>query len=112
MDGDGLTVDPLFLACTRPAMWQGVPVGALAANFSLTCIIFIIMGNPAYLSIGVVVHYVVRAFISKDYNFFVILMLWGETKAKARNIELWGGSSISPIPLRRARKPREVRSYV
>lgn len=54
----------------------------------------------------------IRAVISKDYNFFTTLRLWMETKGRARNTDKWGGSSVSPIPLRRAKKAGEVRTYV
>jgi type IV secretion system protein VirB3 len=112
VQSEGLTEDPLFLACTRPAMWQGVPVEALSINSMLTAIIFIVMGNPFYMLIGVVVHFAIRAVIAKDYNFFTTIRLWMETKGRARNSDIWGGSSVSPIPLRRAKKAKEVRTYV
>ncbi len=112
MEQEELTEDTLFLACTRPAMWQGVPVEAMGINMMATSIFFVLMGNPLYMLIGVVIHYTIRSFISKDYNFFTTIRLWSETKARARNTDLWGGSSVSPTPLRAARKPREVRTHV
>ncbi len=81
----GLTEDTLFLACTRPAMWQGVPLEALAVNGMLTGIVFIVLSNPFYLLIGVVIHYATRALVSHDYNIFSTLRLWAETKGRARN---------------------------
>lgn len=108
----GFTEDMLFLACTRPAMWQGVPVVAVCINAMATTIFFIIMKNPFYMTVGVVMHYVIRAYISRDYNYFGILHLWLLTKGAARNSARWGGSSISPLPLGPARKPREVRIHV
>jgi type IV secretion system protein VirB3 len=107
-----LTEDTLFLACTRPAMWQGVPLEAVALNAMATSIVFVLMSNPFYMLIGVVVHYAVRALISHDYNTFKTLALWLETKGRARNKERWGGSSVSPLPLCPARLPREVRIHV
>jgi type IV secretion system protein VirB3 len=107
-----LTQDILFLACTRPAMWQGVPLKALAINGMVTGVVFVVMSNPFYMLIGVVVHYATRALISHDYNMFRALQLWAETKGRARNKERWGGSSVSPLPLRPARRPREVRIHV
>ena len=41
-----LTEDTLFLACTRPAMWQGVPIEAVCIKVMATKIFFIVMKNP------------------------------------------------------------------
>jgi type IV secretion system protein VirB3 len=112
MEAEGLTEDTLFLACTRPAMWQGVPVEALGLNMMATTIFFVLMENPIYMLIGVVIHYTIRAAISRDYNYFTTIRLWTETKGRARNTDLWGGSSVSPLPLRAACKPREIRVHV
>jgi len=43
---------------------------------------------------------------------FATLRLWAETKGRARNKDRWGGSSVSPLPLRPARRAREVRIHV
>jgi len=107
-----LTEDVLFLACTRPAMWQGVPIEACCINLIATTIFFILMKNPCYMLIGVVFHYIIRAFISHDYNFFSVARLWMDTKGRGRNSSQWGGSSVSPLPLSRARNLREVRIHV
>lgn len=107
----GLVEDTLFLACTRPALWQGVPIEAASLNLMGTTILFIIMRNPFYMLVGVVVHYAIRAFIARDYNVFGVLRLWLETKGRARNLPRWGGSSVSPLPLRPARRAREVRVH-
>jgi type IV secretion system protein VirB3 len=112
MSQSGLTEDTLFLACTRPAMWRGVPVEAVCINAMATTIFFIIMKNPCYMAIGIVLHYVIRAFISYDYNIFGILRIWAETKGRARNAARWGGSSVSPLPIRPARSAREVHIHV
>lgn len=107
-----LTEDTLFLACTRPAMWQGVPLAGLVYVAGGTMIIFVLAKNPLYLGIGVVLFYIMKAFVARDYNMFGILKLWSETKARARNKALWGGSSVSPLVLRAAKKPYEVRVHV
>lgn len=108
MSDTTLTEDTLFLACTRPAMWQGVPLEGLVYVACGTMVTFVLVKNPLYLGIGVVLFYVMKAFVSRDYNMFGVLRLWSETKARSRNNARWGGSSISPLPLRRARKPHEV----
>lgn len=112
MERQSLNEDLLFLACTRPAMWHGVPLEALAINGMATGVLFVMMSNPFYLLIGAVIHYTTRALISHDYNLFTTLWLWTETKGRARNQERWGGSSVSPLPLGPARHPREVRIHV
>ena len=53
MERQSLTEDLLFLACTRPAMWHGVPLEALAINGMATGVVFVMMANPFYLLIGV-----------------------------------------------------------
>ena len=112
MEAVRITEDPLFLACTRPAMWRGVPVEAVGLNMMLTTIIFIVVGNPLWMTTGVAIHYATRALVGRDYNIFTTLRVWADTKARARNVELWGGSSVSPLPLRPARHAREVRIHV
>lgn len=104
-----MTEDPLFLACTRPAMWQGVPLFAVVLNGMATMIVFIVFSNPLYLLIGLVIHYAMRTLVSRDYNMFSILWLWFNTNGRALNKERWGGSSVSPLPLRAAKHDREVR---
>src|SRR5215469_1642279 len=112
MEEEELTQQTLFLACTRPAMWQGVPLEALAINGMVTGVVFVVASNPLYMLFGLVIHYIIRTLISFDYNMFTTLRLWAETKARARNKDYWGGSSVSPLPMRPARKHREVRIYV
>lgn len=111
MERGALTEDVLFLACTRPAMWRGVPLEALALNGMATSIVFVAMSNPFYLLAGVAVHYATRALVARDYNMFRTLRLWARTKGQARNGDRWGGSSVSPLPLRPAHRPREVRIH-
>lgn len=108
----GLTEDILFLACTRPAMWRGVPIEAAAINGMATMIVFIMAGNPFYMLIGVLFHFIIRALISKDYNAFGVMNLWLKTKARATNRLAWGGSSVSPLHIGPARVAREVRIHV
>ena len=50
MPQPGLTEDTLFIACTRPAMWQGVPIEAVCINAMATTVFFILMKNPSWKS--------------------------------------------------------------
>ena len=65
-----LTEDVLFLACTRPAMWRGVPLEALCVNLMATSILFVVVKNPVCLVLGVGLHYATRALTARDPNLF------------------------------------------
>lgn len=101
-----LLEDPLFLACTRPALVLGVPIEAMGINLIVSTVAFLAGGSLLYLLIAPVVHVVFRAICKADPNAFRVLYLFVETKGRARNGGLWGGSSASPLPLRRGRARR------
>ena len=96
-----LSEDVLFLACTRPAMILGVPMEAMGINIIFTAIAFLAGHSPLYLLIAPVLHLVFQAICKSDHNAFRVLWLYVETKGRARNCALWGGSSAAPLPLRR-----------
>lgn len=91
----------LFLACTRPALVLGVPMEAMGINLIVSCVAFLAGGSLLYLLIAPVLHLVFQAICKADPNAFRVLYLWVETRGRARNGGLWGGSSASPLPLRR-----------
>ena len=105
-----LAEDTLFLACTRPAMVLGVPMEAMGINLILSTVAFLGGGSLLYLLIAPVLHLVFQAICKADPNAFRVLYLFVETKGRARNGGLWGGSSASPLPLRpiRGRDRRHV----
>lgn len=111
--GDGhdarLVEDPLFLACTRPAMVMGVPLEAMAVNGMATSLVFVVTKNPLYGAVGLVLHLAFRALAGWDHNCFRVLALWAETKGRSRNAAHWGGSTVSPLPVRRPRRASDVR---
>ncbi len=96
-----LAEDVLFLACTRPAMVLGVPMEAMGVNVILTAIVFLGAHALAWLLIAPALHLVFQAICKSDHNAFRILWLYVETKGRSRNGALWGGSSATPLPLRR-----------
>lgn len=103
-----LTEDPLFLACTRPAMFAGVPMEAVGLNLIVSATLFLAADTPAWLLVAPALHLVFRAICKHDHNAFRVLWQFVETKGRARNSGLWGGSSISPLSLRRGRSVREA----
>ncbi|MGA0608350.1 type IV secretion system protein VirB3 [Phenylobacterium sp. VNQ135] len=104
-----LAEDPLFLACTRPAMVAGVPMEAMGLNIIVTATIFLAAHGLAWLLIGPVLHVVFRAICKHDHNAFRVLWLFVDTKGRARNGSVWGGSSTTPLPVRRRFRLNEVR---
>jgi len=103
-----LAEDTLFLACTRPAMILGVPMEAMGINIILTAITFLAGHSLLYLLIAPALHLVFQAICKSDHNAFRLLWLYVETKGRARNSAIWGGSSTTPLPLRRRFNALEV----
>jgi len=104
MAGDSeerLAEDVLFLACTRPAMILGAPMEAMGVNIILTSIAFLAGHSLLYLLIAPALHLVFRGICKSDHNAFRVLWLYVDTKGRARNGALWGGSSTTPLPVRR-----------
>ncbi|MFN3668439.1 MAG: type IV secretion system protein VirB3 [Brevundimonas sp.] len=108
MAEERLIEDPLFLACTRPAMVMGVPMEAMGVNVIVSGVVFLVGGSLLYLLAAPALHLVFRAVCRSDHNAFRLLFVWLDTKGRARNAALWGGSSPSPLPLRRRYAAREV----
>ena len=109
MDETRLIEDPLFLACTRPAMVMGVPMEAMGANIMLSGIVFLVGWSLLYLLAAPAIHLVCRAICKVDPNAFRLILLFVETKGRARNGRLWGGSSATPLPVIRRYDARDLR---
>jgi type IV secretion system protein VirB3 len=107
--GEHLTEDTLFLACTRPALVLGVPMEAMGVNLILSSVAFLAGGSMLYLLVAPALHLVFQAVCRADPNAFRVLYLWVETRGRSRNGGLWGGSSASPLPLRRPRQSARLR---
>lgn len=99
MTEERLIEDPLFLACTRPAMVLGVPMEAMGVNVIVSGLVFLVGGSLLYLLVAPVLHLVFRAICKVDHNAFRLLLVFVDTKGRARNGGLWGGSSPTPLPL-------------
>jgi type IV secretion system protein VirB3 len=100
--------EPLFLACTRPAMVLGVPMEAMGVNVIISGVIFLVGGSLLYLLAAPAMHLVFRAICKADHNAFRLLFVYVDTKGRARNGALWGGSSTSPLPVARRFVAREL----
>ena len=106
--GEPLIEDPLFLACTRPAMVMGVPMEAMGVNVIVSGVAFLVGGSLLHLLVAPALHLVFRAVCKADHNAFRILLVFIDTKGRSRNGALWGGSSPSPLPVLRRYAAREL----
>ncbi|KRB42581.1 type IV secretion system protein VirB3 [Phenylobacterium sp. Root700] len=109
MASERLVEDTLFLACTRPAMVLGVPIEAMGLNIIASGLCFLLGDDLTYLLAAPALHGVSHAICRTDPNAYRLLFAFLNTKGRARNIRLWGGSSPSPLPLRRSRRLNELR---
>ncbi|WP_040299062.1 MULTISPECIES: type IV secretion system protein VirB3 [Bartonella] len=96
--------DPLFLACTRPAMFAGVTMEAMALNIMATTILFVVTSGFTMIGLGVGMHFVLREVTKYDHNQFRVLFAWLNTRGKQKNLSRWGGASVSPLRLIRTYK--------
>lgn len=103
-----ITADTLFLACTRPAMFYGVPLEAVALNMMISGAIFVAANSFSVLGVSVAVHFIFKTMVKNDYNRFRILFAYFETKGRSRNSSYWGGSSVSPLRLVRHYDVRDI----
>jgi type IV secretion system protein VirB3 len=111
MSEEGSLVEhTLFLAVTRPTMVMGVTVEALVLNAFLSMTLFLGLGSMRYALVGIAIHLICRSICAKDPNAFRILAAWVETRGKSRNAGYWGGSSISPLRLKRSYDEKDLES--
>jgi type IV secretion system protein VirB3 len=109
MAEERLIDEPLFLACTRPAMVMGVPMEAMGVNVILSGVVFLVGGSLLYLLVAPALHLVFRAICKADHNAFRLLLVFVDTKGRSRNGAIWGGSSSTPLPLVRRYRASELR---
>ncbi len=97
----GLTIDPLFVAVTRPPMRWGVTYSALLFNLVFTMEVFLFTKNLLTLLIAVPIHGVCALLCLRDARFFDLILLWGRARLPAYvgNFRFWKASSYSPLTL-------------
>jgi len=106
--------DMLFLALTRPAMMWGVPAVGCMLNISGSIIAGAWLGAGSYMilvwwvALMPPIHLLMRYAVSRDHNCFRVWLLWLETKAAAGRADMWGGATLSPLPVRWPRKAKDL----
>lgn len=89
-------------------MMLGVPMEAVGVNLIVSSVAFLAGGSLLYLLIAPALHVVFQAICKADPNAFRVLYLFVETRGRSRNGGLWGGSSASPLPVRRRFQASEL----
>jgi type IV secretion system protein VirB3 len=97
----GLTVDPLFVAVTRPPMRWGVTFSALLLNLVFTMEVFLLTKNLLTLLLAIPIHGVCALLCARDARFFDLILLWGRTRLPAYvgTFRYWTASSCTPLVL-------------
>ena len=90
----------LYIAATRPALFAGVPLPVAGAFIMLAGLIIVLFQNPLYELIMLPLWFGARVIVSRDYNAVNVVMLWFKTAARSVDGHTWGGSTVSPNPIR------------
>jgi type IV secretion system protein VirB3 len=95
----GITLDPLFVGATRPAMALGVTYSALLINFVVTAEMFLMTKNLLWLLGCVPIHGMFWLVCKNEPRFFDLLALWGKTRGPGlfANVRFWKANSYSPL---------------
>jgi type IV secretion system protein VirB3 len=98
---EGLVLDPLFVAATRPPTRWGVPYLAILVNMVFTMEIFLLVKNPLILLLALPIHGVCMLLCTRDARIFELLLLCAQTRVPgmAGNLFAWRGNTYSPLTL-------------
>lgn len=97
MAEEKLEIDPLFVGLTRPTSLGGVTIEVFIFNGFLSVILFMAMGNPLYMFIGIPIHFACKLVCAKEPRYFTLLAQYLTTSSKCRNRFFWKAVSYSPL---------------
>jgi type IV secretion system protein VirB3 len=95
-----LEENQLYLAATRPALFMGVPVALAGILVMGAGFVIVIAQNLLYELIMAPLWMGARILVQRDYNAISVTLLWLRTAARGVDGALWGGSSVSPNPIK------------
>ncbi len=96
---EGAQLDPLFVACTRPAMLAGVPDTAAVIIAGISMLVNIAGSVFVAVPTGILLWLVARLIAAFDPHAFSMIFAWMNTKGRAGNGRHWQCVSRSPLPL-------------
>jgi len=94
-------VDPLFVGLTRPATAAGIPYFAFVIEVMASVLVFLAVGNPLYLLIGIPIHGVLYLISSSDPWAFDTIFAWLKSTSRCQNRFFWGSATFSPLPTKK-----------
>lgn len=111
-ENEGIIVDTLFVACTRPATYLGVPFTAFIFELVIVIEIFIFTKNLGALGWAIPVHGLIYLICLKEPRIFELFILWGITKFSSwvnGGIFYWKTSTYSPLAIHVGRSIKDLR---
>ncbi|MGL4964740.1 MAG: type IV secretion system protein VirB3 [Inquilinus sp.] len=97
MQRPDLVEDPLYLACTRPALFGGVPIVGVVAAVGLPFLAFLITAFLPMLIFILPLFFGLQQIVRNDYNRLQVLFVGLRTRFACRTRRHWGGSTRSPL---------------
>lgn len=104
-----LDSDTLYLAATRPALFAGVPLVLAVGFMMLGGFIIVLLENPLYELLLIPLWLAARMLVSRDYNAVGVMVLFLRTAGRSVDGPLWGGASVTPLPIRISARGRGMR---
>lgn len=90
----------LYLAATRPALFVGVPLPVAGFFMMVAGFVIVLLQNPFYEVLLMPFWIAARVLVARDYNGANVVLLWLQTAGRAVDSGHWGGSTISPNPIK------------
>lgn len=103
---EALETDTLYLAATRPALFMGVPLVVAVVFMMLAGFIIVLLENPLYEVMLIPLWFAARVLVARDYNAVGVAVLFLRTAGRGIDGPLWGGATVSPLPIRIAPRGR------
>jgi type IV secretion system protein VirB3 len=96
----GLEQSILYIAATRPALFVGVPLPVAGFFLMAAGFVIVFLQNPFY-ELGITPFWMgARLLVARDYNAANVVLLWLRTAGRAVDSSAWGGSTVSPNPIK------------
>jgi type IV secretion system protein VirB3 len=90
----------LYIAATRPALFVGVPLPVAGFFLMVAGFVIVFLQNPLY-EVGIAPFWMAaRILVARDYNAANVVLLWLRTAGRGVDASVWGGSTVSPNPIK------------